>query len=80
MELNGPATLILDREHGLTDEDYFAFCAANPDLNVERTRRDGEIVVVATSRRGIPDFRTVKAIVGLDIWAVKRQTRKSIWT
>lgn len=74
-DLNTPATLILDREHGLTDEAYFAFCAANPDLNVERTR-DGEIVIVPPAG-GESDYRTVKAIVSLDAWAVKDKRGKS---
>jgi hypothetical protein len=37
-DLNTSATLILDRDHRLTDEEYFAFCVANPDLNVEPAR------------------------------------------
>ena len=58
-DLNVPATLILDRDHRLTDETYFAFCAANPELNVERTR-EGEIVIVPPSG-GESDFRTLEA-------------------
>lgn len=73
-DLNTPATLILDREHGLTDEAYFAFCAANPDLNVERTR-DGEIVIVPPA--GLEsDFRTVEAITCLRIWSGKEKRGK----
>jgi Uma2 family endonuclease len=68
-DLSTPATLILDREHGITDEAYFAFCAANPDLNVERTR-DGEIVIVPPAG-GESDFRTLEAGGILREWAVK---------
>jgi len=62
------ATLILDREHPLTDEAYFDFCAANPDLNVECTP-EGEIVIVPPAG-GESDFRTVQAITALNQWAM----------
>lgn len=68
-DLNTPATLILDREHRLTDEAYFAFCAANPELNTERTR-EGEIVIVPPAG-GESDFRTLKAGATLHEWAKK---------
>jgi Uma2 family endonuclease len=44
-DLDAPATLILDRRSRLSDDDYFAFCMANPDLQIERTAQ-GEIVIV----------------------------------
>ena len=44
-ELSVAATLTLDLERPLTDEEYFDFCAANSDLKVERTAK-GEIVIV----------------------------------
>jgi Uma2 family endonuclease len=66
-ELNAPATLILDREHRLTDKEYFAFCAANPDLNVERTS-EGDIVIVPPAG-GESDFRNVSVITSLNLWA-----------
>ena len=68
-DLSGPATLILDREHGLTDEAYFAFMKQIPDLNVERTR-DGEIVIVPPAG-GESDYRTLEAGGILRNWAVK---------
>ena len=43
--LEAPATIILHPERKPTDEEYFAFCEANPELRVERTAR-GEIVIV----------------------------------
>jgi len=66
-DLNAPATLILDRDHRLTDEEYLAFCEANPDLSVERTR-EGEIVIVPPPG-GESDFRTLEAGGILHEWA-----------
>lgn len=66
-ELNAPATLILDREDQLTDDEYFAFCVANPDLNVERTA-EGDIVIVPPPG-GESDYRNVSVTVALDQWA-----------
>lgn len=66
-ELNAPATLILDREDRLTDDEYFAFCVANPDLNVERTA-EGDIVIVPPPG-GESDFRNVSIILALGQWA-----------
>ena len=71
-DLNTPATLILDREHRLTDEEYLAFCVANPELSVERTR-EGEIVIVPPPG-GESDFRTLEAGGILREWA-KRDGR-----
>ena len=36
-DLATSATLILGDEDRLNDDQYFAFCAANPELSVERT-------------------------------------------
>jgi Uma2 family endonuclease len=66
-ELTAPATLTLDREDRLTDDEYFAFCAANPDLNVERTS-EGEIVIVPPAG-GESDFRNVSVTTSLNLWA-----------
>jgi Uma2 family endonuclease len=71
-DLNAPATLILDRGHRLTDEEYFAFCVANPDLKLERSR-EGEIVIVPPPG-GESDFRTLEAGGILREWA-KRDGR-----
>ena len=71
-DLNTPATLILDREHRRTDEAYFAFCAANPELHVERTR-EGEIVIGPPAGME-SDFRTLEAGGILREWA-KRDGR-----
>jgi len=70
-ELHSPATLILDREHGISDEDYLAFCESNPDLRLERSAK-GEIVIVPPAG-GESDFRSVEVIGQLRDWA--RSTR-----
>jgi Uma2 family endonuclease len=44
-DLDAPATLILAPQDRLSDDDYFDFCAANPDVWLERTAR-GEIIIV----------------------------------
>jgi Uma2 family endonuclease len=66
-ELSGPATLILDGEHRLTDDEYWAFCVANPDLKVELTS-EGEIVIVPPPG-GESDFRNLSVTTSLDLWA-----------
>jgi len=40
-----PAKLILNPELRMNDDEYFAFCMANPDVRFERTA-EGEIVIV----------------------------------
>ena len=62
-------TLIFDREHPLTDDGYFAFCMANPDLNVERMP-GGEIVIVPPAG-GESDFRSLGAGAALHAWAMR---------
>lgn len=67
-DLATSATLILGDEDRLNDDQYFAFCAANPDLNVERTA-EGEIVIVPPA--GLEsDNRNVKVIMFLARWAI----------
>ena len=66
-DLTAPATLILDREHPLTDEDCLAFCVANPDLNVERTREAA--IVIVPPAGGDSDFRTLEVGGVLRNWA-----------
>jgi Uma2 family endonuclease len=50
-----------------SDEDYWAFCVANPDLRVERTA-EGEIVIVPPAG-GESDYRSGKVITQLGRWA-----------
>jgi Uma2 family endonuclease len=68
-DLSSRATLILGPEDRLTDDQYFAFCMANPDLNVERTAQ-GEIVIVPPAG-GESDYRNADVIVSLGQWARK---------
>jgi Uma2 family endonuclease len=63
------ATLILDREHPLTDEAYFAFCAANPDLNVERTPEAGILIVPPAGVES--GFCSLQAGATLREWAMR---------
>jgi len=71
-ELDWPATLKFDPESRLNDDQYFAFCAANPDVNFERTA-EGEIVIVPPAG-GESDYRTLDAGAMLREWA-KRDKR-----
>ena len=66
-ELATSATLILGEEDRLNDDQYFAFCAANPDLNVERTA-EGEIVIVPPAG-GESDYRNAESISDLVQWS-----------
>jgi Uma2 family endonuclease len=66
-ELSAPATLILDRERGISDEEYLAFCEANPNLRLERTAK-GEIIIVPPAG-GESDHRCADAIYQLYAWA-----------
>ncbi len=54
-DLDAPARLTLDPRNRLSDDDYFAFCMANPDLQIERTAH-GEIVIVPPAG-GESDYR-----------------------
>jgi Uma2 family endonuclease len=77
-ELHSPATLILDREHGLSDDEYLAFCQANPDLRLERTAQ-GEIVIVPPAG-GESDYRSLEVGAQLRDWARKDGRGKSFGT
>ena len=66
-ELTGPATLLLDEEQRLSDDEYFAFCEANPDLQLERTAQ-GEIIIVPP-HGGESDYRNLDAASQLKVWS-----------
>jgi Uma2 family endonuclease len=53
----------------LSDEDYWAFCAANPDLRIERTA--GGEIVVSPPAGGESDHRNLDIATDLNIWARK---------
>jgi Uma2 family endonuclease len=68
-ELESPVKLLMDPEHPLTDDQYFAFCAANSSLNIERTAR-GEIVIVPPAG-GESDYRNTQLATRLTMWAMQ---------
>jgi Uma2 family endonuclease len=63
------AQLTLNPKHKLTEDEYFEFCAANPDLRTERTA-EGEIVIVPPAG-GESSFRSGRVFAQLSIWAEK---------
>jgi Uma2 family endonuclease len=66
-ELSIPATLVLDRENRLSDDEYFAFWEANPDLRLERTAQ-GEIVIVPPA--GLEsDHRNFDLNIQFGVWS-----------
>jgi Uma2 family endonuclease len=68
-DLDAPATLILDPTNRLSDDEYFAFCMANPDLAIERTA-EGEIVIVPPAG-GESDNRNAYATSQLVVWTIQ---------
>lgn len=68
-ESESPVKLILDPEHRLTDDEYYAFCAANSNLRIERTAQ-GEIVIVPPCG-GESDYRSTNLLTQLGVWAMK---------
>ena len=67
-----PAKLTLNPELRMNDDEYFAFCMANPDVRFERTA-EGEIVIVPPAGWE-SDSRGAEVIVQLGVWA-KRDGR-----
>ena len=61
--------LAFDSGQKLSEQEYLAFCRANPDLRVERTA-EGEIVIVPPAG-GEGSYRSMKASAQLDRWAEK---------
>jgi Uma2 family endonuclease len=67
-----PAKLILNPELRMSDDEYFDFCVANPDVRFERTAQ-GEIIIVPPA--GFEsDYQNVEVIGQLRAWA-KRDGR-----
>jgi Uma2 family endonuclease len=71
-DLDAPVTLTLDSENRLSDDDYFAFCMANPDLHIERTAQ-GEIVIVPPAGYD-SDYQNLDCASQLKVWS-KRDGR-----
>jgi Uma2 family endonuclease len=74
-ELNRPVALSIDPEDRRSDDEYFDFCAANPDLNVERTA-EREIVIVPPAG-GESDCRTLDVGGELRAWAKRDSTGRA---
>jgi Uma2 family endonuclease len=70
-----PATLSLNPELRMSDEDYFDSCAANPEVRFERTA-GGEILIVPPAGYE-SDYECVDVITQLRIWA-KRDGRGKV--
>lgn len=62
-----PARLALNPELRMNDDEYFAFCMANPELSLERTA-EGEIVIVPPAGME-SDYQSVEVIAQLRQWA-----------
>jgi len=62
-----PARLILNPELRMNDDEYFAFCMANPDVRFERTA-EGEIVIVPPAGWE-SDHQGAVALMQLGIWS-----------
>jgi Uma2 family endonuclease len=67
-----PAKLTLNPEHRMSDDEYFEFCMANPDVRFERTAQ-GEILIVPPAG-GESDHRNVELLAQFASWA-KGQAR-----
>jgi Uma2 family endonuclease len=67
-----PAKLILNPELRMSDDEYFDFCMANPDVRFERTAQ-GEIIIVPPAG-GESDYQNADVIIQLGAWA-KRDRR-----
>jgi Uma2 family endonuclease len=71
-----PARLFLNPELRMTDDDYFAFCMANPDVRFERTAQ-GDIIIVPPAGAE-SDNQSVEVIGQLREWA-KRDGRGKVF-
>jgi Uma2 family endonuclease len=69
-----PAKLILNPELRMSDDEYFDFCMANPDVRFERTAR-GEIII-APPAGGESDYQNADVIMQLGVWARRDGTGK----
>jgi Uma2 family endonuclease len=62
-----PAKLTLNPELRMNDDEYYAFCMANPDLRFERTAQ-GEIIIVPPAGYE-SDYRNTTVLEQLAPWA-----------
>ena len=68
-DITEPAKLSFRPLQGMSDEEYYDFCVANPDLRIERSP-EGEIIIVPPTG-GESDNRSAKALIHLGNWAMK---------
>jgi len=66
-ELEAPAKIVFDSEQRFDNDAYFAFCAANPDLRIERSSR-GEIIIVPPAGSESSHLN-LRICMQLGIWA-----------
>jgi Uma2 family endonuclease len=71
-----PARLALNPDLRMNDDDYYAFCVANPDLRFERTAQ-GEIIIVPPAGAE-SDNQSADVIIQLGNWA-KRDRRGRVF-
>ena len=69
-DLEIPAKIVLDADRALSDDEFFEFCQANPDLNIERTAQ-GEIVIMPPAGNE-SDYRSVDVVSQLKNWAKRK--------
>ena len=74
-EITAPAKLTLDRSQAMNDDAYYKFCAANPNLRIERSPQ-GEIIIVPPAG-GESDYRSTEAVIQLGSWAKKEGRGKA---
>src|ERR1019366_9085897 len=68
-EITAPVKLTFDPSQAMNDDAYYEFCAANPDLRIERSPQ-GEIIIVPPAG-GESDYRSADSIAQLMYWAKK---------
>lgn len=68
-DITEPEKLSFGPLEGMSDDEYYDFCVANPDVRFERNSR-GEIIIVPPAG-GESDYRSAKALLHLGNWATK---------
>jgi len=66
-DLDAPTRVILGGSQPLGDDEFYALCMANPDLQMERTAQ-GEIIIVPPAGAE-SDYRSSDLITQLGLWA-----------
>ena len=70
-----PAKITLNAELPMSDDEYYEFCMANPDVRFERTAQ-GEIIIVPPA--GFESsYRSGDAFAQLHAWARRDQRGKA---